>query len=269
MITKGRFGVALIWALTFATPPAAQESTAEEAVERVARVIYARPSIGDRDPVAWKGRSPGKYAVHGIDAARFQGEIDWRAVKRAGVQFVFIKATEGGDLRDPMFRVHWRGARRAGIRRGAYHFYYFCSEPQVQARWFIRNVPRRRGTLPPVLDMEWNPFSPTCRKRPEGREVRRQMKIFMDIVEKHYGQRPIIYTTPGFYRDAGLSRLKGEEFWLRSTARTPDRAFPGQDWSFWQYSATGVVPGVNVDVDLNVFRGGRETWAQWLKTRTR
>ena len=133
-----------------------------------------------------------------------------------------------------------------------------------------RNVPKRKGMLPPVLDMEWNPFSPTCAHiRPEGAEVRRQMKVFMDILEQHYGQRPIIYTTPGFYKDAGLKRMKGEEFWLRSTAKTPDRAFPGQGWSFWQYSATGVVPGIGVDVDLNVFKGGRDAWTAWLKARAR
>ena len=224
----------------------------------------------DNKPVNWSGRAPNRYAVHGIDVARFQGEIDWRKARRAGVSFVFMKATEGGDLLDPLFKEHWRGAKRAGIPRGAYHFYYFCTPPEVQARWFIRNVPRNKGTLPPVLDMEWNPFSPTCAKvRPPGKEVRRQMKVFMDMVERRYGQRPIIYTTPQFYKDAGLHNLKNEEFWLRSTAKTPDQAFPGQKWSFWQYSGTGVIDGIGKEVDLNVFAGNAGNWAAWLKARRR
>ena len=91
----------------------------------------------------------------------------------------------------------------------------------------------------------------------------------MDIVERRYGQRPIIYTTPQFYKDAGLHRLRGEEFWLRSTAKTPDKAFPGQGWSFWQYSGTGVIDGIAKEVDLNVFGGNADEWVRWLKARRR
>lgn len=227
------------------------------------------PKFGDSDPVAWTGKAPDRYHIHGIDAARFQQSVNWKTARRAGVRFAFVKATEGGDLLDPMFKLHWRGARKVGIPVGAYHFYYFCTTPEVQARWFIRNVPRIKGALPPVLDMEWNPFSPTCTKRPPAAEVRRQMKVFMDMVERHFRQRPIIYTTPGFYKDNGLSRLKREEFWLRTTAKTPKQAYPGQRWSFWQYSGTGIVPGFDGEVDLNVFAGSKRDWKAWLAARAR
>lgn len=224
--------------------------------------------FADSDPVAWTGRAPADYAVHGLDVARFQDKINWRQVKTAGISFAFIKATEGGDLLDPRFKENWRNAGRAGIPRGAYHFYYFCTPPKVQARWFIRNVPKSRGALPPVLDLEWNPFSPTCTKRPSGREVRRQARVFLDMLERHYGQRPIIYTTIEFYRDTGIGRL-GEEFWLRSTAKTLDKTYPGQRWSFWQYTGTGRVSGVAGDVDINAFAGNRNDWQRWLQARMR
>ncbi|MEM6374930.1 MAG: GH25 family lysozyme [Pseudomonadota bacterium] len=217
---------------------------------------------GDRDPVTWDGRPPSSYPVHGLDVSRFQGQIDWQKVRRAGIEFAFLKATEGGDLLDPRFSENWREARRAGIARGAYHFYYFCTPPDVQARWFIRNVPRQNTALPPVLDLEWNPFSPTCTRRTPGAEVRRQARIFMDLVEAHYGKRPIIYTTVEFYRQTDLGQLR-EEFWLRSTAQTPDKTYPGQSWSFWQYTGTGLMPGVSGDVDINVFGGSRAHWQRW------
>lgn len=238
-------------------------------------VLHLSPGVAeaqkfdDSDPVDFAGKGPARYAVHGVDAARFQKTVDWKKAKRAGVRFAFVKATEGGDLLDPMFGVHWNSARKAGIPTGAYHFYYFCSKPRVQARWFISNVPKKRGALPPVLDMEWNPFSPTCKTRPPANEVRRLMTIFLNVVERHYGQRPIIYTTPAFYKDNELSRMSGEEFWLRSTAKTPKQAYPGQPWSFWQYSGTGIVPGFAEEVDLNVFAGTRRQWKKWLKKRSR
>jgi lysozyme len=135
----------------------------------------------------------------------------------------------------------------------------------VQARWFISNVPRRGKALPPVLDMEWNPFSPTCVKRPPGAEVRRQAQVFLDIVERHYGQRPIIYTTPEFYRETGIGQIEGVEFWLRAVAQTPDKIYPGKRWSFWQYTGTGVVPGADGGVDINVFAGSEAEWQRWLR----
>lgn len=225
-----------------------------------------KPRFGDSDPVDFHGRGPADHPVHGIDMARFQSAVDWPAARAAGVSFAFIKATEGGDIVDPMFHDHWRGAARVGVPTGAYHFYYFCTPPEVQARWFIRNVPKRAGMLPPVLDMEWNAFSPTCKTRPPGAEVRAQARIFLDIVQRHYGQRPIIYTTPGFHRDTDIGQMN-EEFWLRSTAEHPRDSFPGHRWRFWQYSGTGIVPGVTEGVDLNVFSGSAQDWAAWQAAR--
>lgn len=230
-------------------------------------VVSAR--FSDNDPVDFSNPTPRAYPVHGIDAARFQKSINWAQARANGVNFAFLKATEGGDLLDPAFRDHWRGAGRAGVARGAYHFYYFCTSPEVQAQWFIRNVPRVKGSLPPVLDMEWNPFSPTCaHRRPPGNVVRDEMKRFMDIVTAHYGQRPVIYTTPRFYKENNLGVLRGYEFWLRTTAKTPAEAFPGQPWKFWQYSATGIIGGIEGEVDLNAFAGGSEAWAAWLAARS-
>lgn len=224
-------------------------------------------SFDDRDPVDFGRHAPHRYPVHGIDVARYQGTIDWPKAARAGVNFAFIKATEGGDMLDSEFERNWIRAGRAGVLRGAYHFYYFCTDAATQAKWFIRNVPRHKGALPPVLDMEWNHLSPTCQKRPAGNVVRSEMKIFLDRLERHYGQRPVIYTTPQFYRDAGLHRMKNEEFWLRSVAKTLDHVYPDQRWSFWQYSGTGIVSGIKGDVDLNAFAGSRQSWAKWVRQR--
>ncbi len=224
-------------------------------------------SFSDRDPVDFGHRAPHRHPVHGIDVSRFQGKIDWRAARKAGVNFAFIKATEGGDLLDSSFKTNWHEADRAGVLRGAYHFYYFCTDAKTQANWYIRNVPRGKGALPPVLDMEWNHLSPTCKKRPPGSEVRASMKTFLDRLERHYGQRPIIYTTPAFYRENDLGRMKREEFWLRSVAKTLDQVYPKQSWSFWQYSGTGIVAGIEGDVDLNAFAGDHASWAAWVRQR--
>lgn len=228
-----------------------------------------RQRFDDADPVDFAAPKPAQFAVHGIDAARFQTSVNWNTARANGANFTFIKATEGGDLLDPAFKDHWHGAGSAGMWRAAYHFYYFCTAPEVQARWFIRNVPKRTGDLPPVLDMEWNPQSPTCAHlRPSAAEVQDQMRRWLAIVTAHYGQRPIIYTTPGFYEDANLRSFTGYDFWLRTTAKTPAEVYPGQPWRFWQYSATGLIDGIAGKVDLNTFNGNQEDWQAWAAART-
>lgn len=223
------------------------------------------PQFGDRAPHQWTGGHPYNHQVHGIDISRWQGDIDWAQVRGSGVSFVFIKATEGADHADPAFPRYWAETAAARIPRGAYHYFYFCRSGVEQAQWFIRNVPRERNALPPVVDLEWT-ASKTCPRRPPSDEVLREAKIFKDILHKYYGQRPIIYTTPDFYRDNNLSRWP-EEFWLRTVAGHPHEVYPGQRWSFWQYTGTGIVPGIRGDVDLNVFGGNIPQWRQWLGRR--
>src|SRR4051794_5467055 len=63
------------------------------------------------------------YPLQGIDISHHQGAIDWARLPGQGVDFAYIKASEGGDHRDPAFAANWAGARKAGIRRGAYHFF--------------------------------------------------------------------------------------------------------------------------------------------------
>ncbi|MRX49345.1 glycoside hydrolase [Paracoccus sp. S-4012] len=224
------------------------------------------PELGDTAPHAWIGGHPYNHQVHGVDVSRWQGDLDWARMRQAGVSFAFIKSTEGGDHSDPMFRRYWAETRAAGIPRGAYHYYYFCRTGREQAEWFIRNVPRERGALPPVIDLEWT-ASRTCPRRPPSAEVQREAAEFMDILHRHYGQRPIIYTTVDFYRDSALRNWR-EEFWLRSVAGHPNVVYPGQNWSFWQYTGTGTAPGARGNIDLNAFAGNRTQWAQWLARRS-
>jgi lysozyme len=229
----------------------------------------SRANFGDADPHPWDGRSPASYPVHGTDAARFQTSVDWRKARANGVNFVFLKATEGGDLLDPVFRDNWRAARSAGVRVGAYHFWYHCRRGIEQARWFIKNVPRNAGALPPVLDLEWTPFSPTCTRRTPGEELRREAQVFIEAVASHYGQRPIVYVSPDIWEDAELWRLQDVEFWMRSVAGHPSQVYPGHRWTFWQYSGTALIPGIAGKADANVFAGSEAEWAAWLAARAR
>jgi len=222
-----------------------------------------RRRFRDAKPINFGASSPSRLAVHGVDVSRWQGNIDWAKLRSQGANFAYIKATDGGDHLDPMFKKNWRGAGEAGLRRGAYHFFYWCRTAGEQADWFIRNVPRVEGALPPVIDVEYNSES-RCKRRLSRARVLEKMQVFMDRLEDYYGQRPIIYTAPDFYRD----NLKGEfldyPFWLRAVARHPSKVYPGRKWVFWQYSGSGLSHGVKGRIDLNVFHGSEAEWRRWV-----
>ena len=227
------------------------------------------PRYGDRKPHDWDRQPPWTYAVHGTDVSKYQTDVDWRSARMSGITFAFIKATEGGDRLDDFFHRHWAGAKAAGIPRGAYHFYYFCRSAKEQAEWFIRNVPRDASALPPVLDMEWNHLSPSCKLRPPAATVQAEMKVWLDIVGRHYGKRPIIYTSIDFYEDNRLDAFHGYDWWLRSVSAHPHDRYGGRRWLFWQYTGTGEVPGIRGDADINVFNGDTAAWRKWLASVTR
>ncbi|TJX00107.1 MAG: glycoside hydrolase [Mesorhizobium sp.] len=232
-------------------------------------VAVRAPRFEDSDPHEWDSGAPWSYAVHGTDVSKYQTSVDWPAARASGISFVFIKATEGGDRFDPYFNEHWSRTKAAGIPRAAYHFYYFCTPAATQARWFIQNVPRDRSAMPPVLDMEWNPQSPTCKLRPNAATVRSEMSTFLEIVEKHYGKKPIIYTSIDFFDDNGLSAFRGYPYWLRSVAGHPRKRYGSHPFTFWQYTGTGIVPGISGKADINVFNGTEATWNKWLRQNTR
>lgn len=264
--------------VTEAGMTALAEADEGSALQQVAMLVPPRPAAGrdetsgrrvyrsrfrDAKPVSFGPVSPDNHAVHGVDVSRWQGDIDWEKLRSQGANFAYIKATDGGDHLDPMFRANWEGAQRAGLKRGAYHFFYWCRPAADQADWFIRNVPKVKGALPPVLDVEWNHQS-SCRKRPPRATVLEKMRVFMDRLEKHYGQRPIIYTAPDFYRDNLKGAFPDHPFWLRSVAAHPSKVYPGRRWVFWQYSGSGLSHGVDGRIDLNVFHGDEATWWKWL-----
>jgi lysozyme len=197
--------------------------------------------------------SRGSYPVRGVDVSHHQGAVDWAAVRAAGIHFAFIKASEGADHRDREFERNWSGARSAGVARGAYHFFTFCTPGEAQAAHFIATLGGSFGELPPVADVE---FSGNCRKWESIEGIREELRAFLARIETAAGVRPLLY----FTRDAHERILDGHfdayPVWPRSVVLAPSRARFGA-WLFWQFADNGRVPGVGTLVDLNVFRGSR------------
>lgn len=209
--------------------------------------------------------TPTDFEVHGIDVSKYQGLIDWEKVKSSGVKFAWIKATEGGDSADSQFQRNWAEAKAVGIPRGAYHFVYWCRPWQEEMAWFQQNVPVDPDALPPVLDVEATPESKTCKRKLYKSEVIPQMRAMLQAMERHFGKKPVIYSTVDFY--AGIladGALTDYPIWVRSTKYSPAVRYGNRRWHFWQYQSDAHIPGINGKVDRNAFFGTRSQWAKFV-----
>ena len=206
------------------------------------------------------------YDIQGIDVSKYQGDIDWGAAKAGGVRFAWIKATEGADHTDEKFVKNWQDAKEAGLPRGAYHFAFWCRSPAEQMRWFEQNVPVEKDALPPVLDVELTPTSKTCKRLLYRDEILREMREMLELMERHYGKRPVIYTTVDFHEGILHSNALSEyPIWVRSTKYQPHVKYGSRSWHFWQYQSDGRVAGIKTKVDRNAFHGGEAQWEAFLQ----
>jgi lysozyme len=222
--------------------------------------------VGPLDALSSDLPRPTDYPIHGIDVSKFQGDIDWNAVANSGVKFAWIKATEGGDNADARFQANWTGAKAAGVPHGAYHFVYWCRPPLEEMANFEQNAPVENDALPPVLDVEATPTSKTCHRHLTQEGAIAEMKVMLDEMERHYGKRPVIYTTVDFYQAIlADGAFMDYPIWVRSTKYQPSVKYGPRPWHFWQYQSDGSIAGIQVHVDRDAFFGTEKQWEAFLR----
>ena len=203
--------------------------------------------------------------VEGIDVSSNQENLDWGAVSKTGVSFVFARASAGGHQTDSQFATNWSGISDAGLIRGAYHYFWPLTPWQDQAANFIKAVGSLQvGSLPPALDLEEAVAKNDPRKRDVWNDVpanRRLLIIqnWLDRVEQALNTKPMIYTRQNFIENLlgnGVVTLAEYPLWI-AHYDVLEPAVPGiwVSWAFWQYSEKGVVEGIKGNVDRNRFNG--------------
>jgi lysozyme len=204
---------------------------------------------------------PANYEIHGIDVSKHQSFIHWPAVKQMKVKdvqigFSFMKATEGVMNVDKQFRRNWKKAGEIGLPRGAYHFFLPTKSGKAQAKNFISTVDLQPGDLPPVLDIEQ-----LYGVKPA--KMRKEIKEWLDIVEDHYGVKPIIYTYVTFYSNFLGAEFDDYPLWV-AHYQERDRPRIKRPWIFWQHNERGRVNGITSRVDFNVFNGDSSEFRELL-----
>lgn len=226
--------------------------------------------------------------IYGIDISRYQHEIgkkkygiDWGQLRIVGlgpnksrkvdgsvdypVSFVYIKSTQGVKIQSKYYASDARSARAHGIKCGAYHFFSTNRGGHEQALNFLKNTVIKSGDLPPVLDIE--PTDAQIRAM-GGRDVLfREMRQWLDLVERNVGVRPILYVSQSFIKNH-LSHSSylcdNYDVWIaRYGAYKPDVKL-----QFWQLSPDGKVRGIKGDVDINVYNGYESSFKAFCQEST-
>ncbi|KAJ3571789.1 hypothetical protein NP233_g3512 [Leucocoprinus birnbaumii] len=196
-------------------------------------------------------------APQGIDISHYQGSVNFNTAKANGVEFVYMKATEGTSYTDPLFSEHYTGATNAGLIRGSYHF----ARPDVssgatQANYFLAHGGGWSAdgiTLPGALDIEYNPYGATCYGLSHSAMVA-WVKDFSNTYHSKTGRFPVIYTTTDWWTQCtgNASGFQNDNpLWIARYASSIGALPAGYSYAtFWQYADSGSNPG-----DQDIFNG--------------
>ncbi|WBB77486.1 GH25 family lysozyme [Micromonospora sp. WMMD882] len=202
----------------------------------------------------------------GIDVSHWQGSINWTSVRNSGVQFAYIKATEGTSYKDPQFNTNYVNSYNAGIIRGAYHF----ARPNVSSGATQANYLASNGgawsadsrTLPAALDVEANPYSGGTCYGLSTTGMRNWIQDFLNTYRSRTGRYAVIYTTTSWWNQCTGSWTgpwTNHPLWLARWSSSPGTLPAGAPvWSFWQYTDSGSVSGISGGVDRNHWNGTRD-----------
>lgn len=193
--------------------------------------------------------------IRGIDVSTHQKEIDWVQVKNAGFEFVMIRLGYRGSVQGLLFedewaQSHYQGAKAAGLKVGGYFFSQAVTveEAKEEARYAMQIIQDWELDMPLVYD--WELIQEDYRNADlDARTLTDCVKAFCDTVEQA-GYTSMVYFNP----DVSSTRIYLEElsdydFWL---AMYHDEMVYPYKVDMWQYTCTGSVPGIqgNVDIDL-------------------
>ena len=184
----------------------------------------------------------------GIDISSYQGYIDWAKVSSdKDIRFVYIKATEGATYRSTHYAHNITQARRYGLLVGSYHYLTSTSTIDEQFKNFSTYALSNIQDLIPMLDVE-------VRGDWSRSQLIDSVDKFCQLVEMHYGVQPMIYSTMGFYNKNLTPHFNKHKLYIgRYSNSEPEINWEGE-YTIWQYSESGIIPGIDAYVDLCRYR---------------
>lgn len=191
----------------------------------------------------------------GVDVSFYQGEIDWEAVKAAGIDFAMIRcgyrgSSEGALFEDDMFRANIEGAIAAGLDVGVYFFSQSVGaiEAAEEANYVLGLIADYNITMPVAFD--WEPLENSRTSDVDTEALTASAEVFCEMI-KDAGYEPCVYLYRKIaYYDYDMTGLSSYMLWVGAPGDYPDFYY---DHDIWQFSYQSTIDGIAGEVDLNLY----------------
>jgi len=181
--------------------------------------------------------------------SHYQGNVFWEAIgNNAKMAYVYLKATEGGNNVDSKYQNNINLAHKYGLKVGSYHFYRPRVPQQTQLENFRKQCRPEEQDLLPMIDIE-------TKSGLDTKSFCDSLLKFLDLVEKEYKQRPLLYTFTNFYDNYLLGKIDGYKLMVAQYTQREPKLKDERDFEMWQYTGKGHINGVNGYVDKSRFMG--------------
>ncbi len=188
-------------------------------------------------------------ALQGIDISHYDGRVQFNEVEKSGIDFVYLKATQGTDFIDPTYHEHVEALQTTRLLHGAYHYFQPNQDPIAQAQFFVSQVQDKEHILPPMLDVEVS-----MGVDPEA--LQKSVQAWLAYIHKALNCRPVLYSYGDFWLAYLGENFNQYPFWLADYATKPNFPKGLKNWRLWQYTDKGQVPGIEGRVDRDVLLKG-------------
>lgn len=187
--------------------------------------------------------------IHGIDLSHYQGDVFWETIgENSKMAYVYLKATEGGTHIDKTYERNIELAHRYGLKVGSYHFFRPKTDLVKQLENFKSQCRPGDQDLIPMIDIETTGGLKTD-------EFCDSLFKFIDLVEKAYRQKLLLYTYTNFYNKHLQGKIDNYCLMIAQYSDEEPKLADGRDYTLWQYTAKGRINGINTYVDKSRFMG--------------
>lgn len=206
----------------------------------------------------YTGKNGEKESRLGIDVSEYQPQVDWQQVRDTGIDFAMIRlgyrgyGEKGTLVEDAMFRQHVENALTAGMDVGVYFFSQAITDEEVEeeADFVLERIEDYQINCPVVFDTEEIKFDTARTDNLPGEQFTKNCRIFCDKIQEA-GYDTMIYANMKWMAfTLNLKELTEYEKWYADYESKPQCPY---EFSMWQYTETGSVPGMEGNVDLNVW----------------
>ncbi|KRM21001.1 GH25 family lysozyme [Latilactobacillus graminis] len=200
-----------------------------------------------------------QYPILGMQLSQTDGYQDFNDLKKEGLQFVYLKATEGASYKDDNFDTNYSRANGSGLSVGIFHFFSFDSSPKRQADQLFKAVGQQTGKLPIMIYLD--DYNDYAQQPPKKKKTQASLAQLVALINQHYQQDCIIGGEPVLLRRY-VPQNGTYPLWQVTRTRPTLTTKSG----FWQYTTGSPIPKSNrqTDYQLAVFTGSKHQW-QLLK----